>query len=306
MEETINLQPTLCAICGTPQNCVEVYPANFGMEAFNPQTFSARRLPDRIHYRLVRCLSCGLLRSDPVADAEALTRLYANSEQTYDRELDNLKQTYGRYLARLDRINPRRRTLLEIGCGNGFILEEALAQGYTDVWGVEPSAQAVEKAAPAVSSNILCDIFRPGLFQPDRFDSICLFQVFDHLPDPNTALAECYRILKPGGLVLGLNHNTNAFSARLMGERSPIIDIEHTYLYNPTTMARIFANHGFKVVSTGGVFNEYSLGYLSRLVPFPDRIKLGLFDFLKKSGMGQARLKVPLGNMYLIAQKPQG
>lgn len=304
MELTIILQPTVCAICGTPQNCDEVYPANFAMEAFNPQTFSARRLPDRIHYRLVRCRSCGLLRSDPVADAEALSRLYAHSEQTYDRELANLRHTYGRYLARLEKYNGRKGVLLEIGCGNGFMLEEALAQGYAEAWGVEPSAQAVKKADPAVRPHIACDILRPGLFPPERFDTICLFQVFDHLPDPNAALEECYRILKPGGLILGLNHNTAAFSARLMGERSPIVDIEHTYLYNPTTMSRIFEKHGFQVAGRGGVFNDYSLQYLMQLVPLPNGFKLALLNFLKNSGLGRARFKVPLGNMYLIGKKP--
>ena len=304
MDLPVTLQPTVCAICGSPDNCDEVYPANFSMEAFNPKIFSARRLPDRIHYRLVRCRACGLLRSDPVADAEALSRLYARSAQTYDRELDNLKHTYGRYLAWLERYGGRKGALLEIGCGNGFVLEEALAQGYAEAWGVEPSAQAVEKAAPALRGRIVCDVFRPGLFPAGRFDAIAFFQVFDHLPDPNAALAEAWRILKPGGLALALNHNTAAFSARLLGERSPIVDIEHTYLYDPATMAKIFEKHGFQVAGRGAVFNDYSLQYLFQLVPLPKGLKLGLLRLLKNSRLGRLRLQVPLGNQYLIARKP--
>ncbi len=306
LEAAISLEPTACAICGTLGNCAEVYPANFGMEAFNPQTFSARRLPDRIHYRLVRCRSCGLLRSDPVADAETLSRLYARSAQTYDRELANLQLTYGRYLARLARHHPGKGAFLEIGCGNGFVLEEALAQGYTEVRGVEPSAQAVEKAGSKVRAQIVCDIFRPGLFAADQFDAAGLFQVFDHLPDPNAALAECYRILKPGGLVLGLNHNAAALSARWMGERSPIVDIEHTYLYDPHTMARIFQKHGFQVVESGPVYNHYSLQYLFQLVPLAGGLKLAALNVLKKSGLGRLRIGLPLGNLYQSARQPVG
>jgi SAM-dependent methyltransferase len=304
MSETVTLQPTTCAICSTPENCEEVYPANFDMAAFNPQIFSARRLPDRIHYRLVRCRSCGLLRSDPVADAEALSRLYARSEQTYDRELIYLKHTYGRYLARLEKLGGRKGSLIEIGCGNGFVLEEALAQGYAEAWGVEPSSQAVEKASPVLRERIVCDIFRPGLFPAERFDTVAMFQVFDHLPDPAMVLEECFRILKPGGMILGLNHNAAAFSARLMGERSPIVDIEHTYLYTPDTMTKIFTRHGFRVAARGAVFNEYSLQYLTQLVHLPARIKPGALSFLKSSGIGRIRFNVPLGNMFVIGQKP--
>jgi SAM-dependent methyltransferase len=304
LTQSISLEPTVCAICDTPDNCVEVYPANFGTEAFNPQTFSARRLPDRIHYRLVRCRTCGLLRSDPVADAETLSRLYAHSAQTYDRELANLRLTYGRYLARLAQHNPTKGAFLEVGCGNGFMLEEALDQGYAQVRGVEPSAQAVEKANPRVRAQIVCDIFRPGLFAAETFDAVGLFQVFDHLPDPNAALSECYRILKPDGLVLGLNHNTAALSARVLGERSPIVDIEHTYLYNPPTMARIFQKHGFQVVESGPVYNHYSLQYLAQLVPLPGGLKRAALDLFKTTGLGRLRFSLPLGNLYQIARKP--
>ena len=69
---------------------------------------------------------------------------------------------------------------------------------------------------------------------------VCLFQVFDHIPDPNLLLRECRRILRPGGLVLALNHNVDALPNRILGARSPIIDVEHTYLYSPATMNAIF------------------------------------------------------------------
>ena len=64
----LRLDATRCAICGTLDNALELYAANFTTNALNPEVFSARRLPDRLHFRLVRCLSCGLVRSDPVAD----------------------------------------------------------------------------------------------------------------------------------------------------------------------------------------------------------------------------------------------
>ena len=110
--------------------------------------------------------------------------------------------------------------------------------------------------------------------------------------------------LRPGGMVLSINHNTSAVSARLLGERSPIVDIEHTYLYNPTTMSRIFSAHGFQIRDTGSVWNQYSLRYLVRLLPLPLGPKQAALAWLQRHAIGRLRLSVPLGNLFLVAQKP--
>src|SRR5437870_1982024 len=95
------LRATRCALCAAEGNATQLYPANFAMDAFNPAVFSARRLPDRVHYRMVRCATDGLVRSDPVASPEDLARLYAQSTFDYGEEVASLRQTYGRYLAKL-------------------------------------------------------------------------------------------------------------------------------------------------------------------------------------------------------------
>lgn len=300
----IALQATACAICGSGVGAVELYPANFDAGAFNTNVFSARRLPDRIRYRMVRCTGCGLVRSDPIADAAALAHLYTESTFEYDDEVANLKATYGRYLRLLERHRAHKGALLEVGCGNGFVLEEALRQGYDTVRGVEPSTAAIAKADARVRPHLVCDIMRPGLFQPEQFDVVTFFQVFDHLPNPVEVLVECFRILKPGGLILCLNHNIAAVSARVLRERSPIIDIEHTYLYTPKTLTRLFTAQGFSVERVLPVRNIYTLHYLTRLMPFPKALKTSLLKRLRRNAFGQVRLAVPLGNLCLIARKP--
>ncbi len=300
----VDLVSTRCAICDTTEKATEVYPANFRPDDLNPATFSARRPPDRVHYRMVRCGTCGLVRSDPIVRPDTLTELYQASGFDYDLEVDNLRATYGRYLAKIGRYCGNRPSLLEIGCGNGFAMEEALGRGFTTVQGVEPSTAAVADAAPAVRTSILCDVMRPGLLDPDQFDAACLFQVFDHLPDPGGLLDECWKALKPGGHLLILNHNVRALSARLLGRRSPIIDIEHTYLYSPATLSRICLAHGFEVRETGPVWNRARIGYLAHLAPLPPRLRRGVSTVCDSTLLGRVSLPLPLGNLYLIARRP--
>jgi len=301
---TVDVHATCCAICGTEGNSTELYSANFSPEDFSPAVFSARRLPDRIHYRIVRCNSCGLVRSDPVADSSVVAKLYRESTFDYSGEVENLSHTYGAYLARLDAHGVRKDALLEIGCGNGFFLAEASRLGYRDVRGVEPSEAAIQLADDKVRSKIVCAMMTAGLFPRDSFDVVCLFQVLDHIFDPRSLLETCFQILKPGGFVLCLNHNVEALSARLMKDRSPIIDIEHTYLYSAATLGRLFSKLGFQVKESGGVRNTYSLNYLLRLVPSPAAMKNLVLRIAKNTGLARMSLSVPLGNLYVAAQKP--
>ena len=297
------LHATVCAICGTTANSEEVYPSNFDDDAFTPQVFSARRLPDGVHYRMVRCRTCGLIRSDPVAASGVLNKLYEQSTFTYDRETGPLTRTYGRYLRRAAEGLASRTAILEIGSGNGFLLEEALRQGWTTIAGVEPSSDAIANAAPEVRPHLVADVMREGLFPADTFDLICLFQVLDHIPEPVAILEECRRVLKPGGRILCLNHNVEALSAKILGERSPIIDVEHTYLYSPRTMRKLFERAGLQTHEVGRVFNTYPLRYLFRLVPMPTVIKKFLLRFLDLTGLGRISMSVPLGNLFAVAEK---
>lgn len=298
------LHVTRCAICRTFGNAVELYPAALRDEAFSPAVFSARRLPDRLHYRMVRCGSCGLVRSDPIASTALTHELYQRASFDYESETAGLAATYGRYLSALDGYGATKEALLEVGCGDGFFLEEALRRGYASVSGVEPTVPAVRRARPGLREHIICDVMRPGIFAPESFDVICLFQVLDHLVDPVAVLDECFACLKPCGLVLALNHNIDALSARLLKERSPIIDVEHTYLYSPATMARMFRERGFEVHRVGAVTNRLTLRYLVHLFPIPSSIKRAALRWIGETPLGRLPLSLPLGNLYLIAAKP--
>jgi SAM-dependent methyltransferase len=298
----ILLRSTACAICETFGNSDEVYPPTFDDASFNDRVFSARRLPDRVHYRMVRCRKCGLVRSDPAADQSSLAQLYGRSTFDYAAEVPNLRRTYRRYLARARRYCSGK-SLLEIGCGNGFMLEAALALGYQEVRGVEPSADAIASAASSVRDRIVRDIMRPGLFQDGEFDTACMFQVFDHLPEPGALLDQVRSALSLGGVLLCFNHNVESVSARILGERSPIVDIEHCYLYSPATMRALMKQHGFAVLESAAATNTLSLRHFLHLTPAPPSLKRGMVGVADRTGAGRVPLRLRLGNLFTIGRK---
>lgn len=323
----------VCAICGK-NNYRVLYPENFDIKNLDERTFSARRLPDKVHYRIVQCKTCRLVYSNPILPYSRIVALYKKSFTSYDEHIENLKETYGFYLKKLEKFRKGLKIsvsndlsgaqlkrsedehahrsekrgienlfLLEIGCGNGFFLEEALKQGYGQVYGVEPGKKSVEKANSKIKKNIVVDIFRPGLFKKNFFDVVCCFQTLDHIPDPNSFLQECFAVLKKGGLVLFLNHDVSSLSARILREGSPIIDIEHTYLFDKKTMTQIFKKHRFKILEVSDATNIHHLSHWIHLFPFPRLIKILLSRFLEFTHLGKIKIKLNPGNVVLIAKK---
>jgi len=255
-----------------------LYPQNFQAADLNAATFSARRLPDRLHYRLVRCNRDGLVRSNPILAQHRLVELYARSHFTYAGETQHLARTYRAALRPALAGRPRNAPLLEVGCGNGFFLQHLQAAGYPNVCGVEPSREAVAAAPAALRPCIVNDVLRPGVFAPERFAVVTLFQVLDHIADPNAFLEVCRAILQPGGALVAFQHDIGSWSYRLLRERSPIIDVEHTHLYDARTGAALLAKHGFKVQGWRRPANLVSLRHVCWLMPLPARLKQRLLD----------------------------
>lgn len=290
-----------CPVCSGSGHQV-IYPStvNFGKD-LNIKIFSARRLPDRIHGTIIKCNRCGLVRTYEVIDDGKLSKLYANSSFTYKNLTDNLRISYGRILREAQKYLARKKNFLEIGCGNGFMLEEAKKIGFERVRGIEPSRDAIARAGKFVRSFIRQDVLRTGVFPKNSFDLIAAFQVFDHIPDPNLFLETCLTLLRPNGILVLMNHDVESLSAKVLGERSPIIDIEHTYLYSQKTIGSILKKNGFKVRKIYSPPAVFSIRYFLRLLPLPKIIKKVIEN--SKFKLFDLNINIEPGNLCAIAAK---
>lgn len=293
-----------CAICGKKQKLVELYPQTIDFEKVNAETFSARRTPDRMHYRLVRCINCELIFSNPVLEPEKTNKFYEKSLFSYGDESEYLKKTYRYYLEKaLHNKKKIHLKLLDIGCGNGFFLDEVKKLGIKSVHGVEPSKSTIEMAPESIKKNIKNSILKKGLFKENFFDVICCFHTLDHVIDPNFFLKICFKLLKKGGTVLFVVHNTDGLSVKLFGEKSAIFDIEHIYLFNPKSLTSLFSKNNFNVIDVFDVKNRYPLSYWSRMIPIPKILKIALLKLFEVTGIGKIPVSIKPGNIGIIAQK---
>jgi SAM-dependent methyltransferase len=294
---------TVCPICETLDNSKLIYSSNVNIETFSSEVFSARRLPDRQHYQWVRCLSCGLLRSDPIFRVN-LTKLYEESSFDYSTEVHGLKKTYMGLVKKALGKEVSPRSIFEIGSGNGFFLEAAKDSGFQKISGIEPSFGAINAAREDVRPHLIATMMSSSVLPMNSFQVGAMFHTLDHLQDPIQTLRDCFDALESGGTFVVAVHNERSWSARLLGERSPIIDVEHTYLYSLKTGRQVLEKAGFINVRAGTYNNYYSLAYIVHLLPISRKFR----KFVLESWIGQAlskvKMVVPLGNIWIAGIKP--
>lgn len=144
-----------------------------------------------------------------------------------------------------------RPRLLDVGCALGFMLQEAKAAGW-DATGVETSEFAAKYATEHAGCPVHTGTVENAALHSDSFDVVTLMDVIEHVAEPRTLLCEIYRILRPGGVVFIVTPNFGSLFVKLYGLRAyGVWPDQHVVYFQPSTMARMLRDVGFKRTITG-------------------------------------------------------
>jgi 2-polyprenyl-3-methyl-5-hydroxy-6-metoxy-1,4-benzoquinol methylase len=301
--QAIPLVARSCPVCGSAREDRVFAEANVTATALDGFAFSSRKVPEHMHHRIVMCEACDVLYSSPVPTREFLETAYREASFDASDESRFASATYASFLPRIARSLPDRIGALDIGTGDGAFLAELLAHGFSDVVGVEPSAAPVAQAAPRVKELIRVGPFDASGFGAGRFRLVTCFQTMEHVGDPLGLCRDAHGLLKDQGALFLVCHDYRALSARLMGLKSPIFDIEHLQLFSRASIRRTLEAAGFARVEVHTVVNRYPVHYWTKLAPFPKSMKAGLLRALKARAIGRAMLSAPVGNIAAIGYK---
>lgn len=295
--------PRACPLCGGDDFRV-LAEATIDEDKLTDSAFASRKVPEYMHSRMVECNLCGMLYANPVLRPETLEGAYKEASFDSGAESRLAAVTYRALLEPHLTALPSQRSALDIGAGDGAFVEELLGLGFEDVIGVEPSIAPIEAANPAIRGHLKCGIFAAEEFAAESLDLITCFQVIEHVWDPVKITRDALALLKPGGLFFLVAHDRRALSARLMGTRSPIFDIEHLQLFDSRTSSALLRNTGFNAIKVNSVQNRYPVDYWLKLFPIPRPIKSGVRRLAQLSGIGKLLLSLPAGNLAVLGQKP--
>ncbi len=292
-----------CPVCGdSSSNARRFLDERIDPSRLNEFSFASRKEPEFFNYSMVQCTNCDLVFVDRPPSQQALHQAYHQADYDSSEEANDAAAAYLRELApviaRLD-----RNAALEIGTGTGVLLEGLKERGFQDVLGVEPSTAAIEAAPPHRKMWIREGIFRESDYRPASFDLICCFMTLEHVHDPTEIAASVGRLLKPGGAFVTVTHDNRSTVNRLLGRRSPIIDVEHMQLFSKRSIAELFRRTGYTDVVVSPFANRYAVSYWMRLMPLGRGIKQAIVRGSNLLGLGRRKVSINVGNMVAVGYR---
>jgi SAM-dependent methyltransferase len=293
-----------CPLCGPGSPSHVLAESNIDPAKLDQFAFASRKLPEYMHPRLMECESCRIVYGDPVLSLESIAAGYQEAAFDSGNEANYASLTYQRLIDNIKTQMPDCDSALDIGTGDGVFLERLLESGFQRVRGIEPSAAPVAAAKPHIRELIQVGLFDPADYQPGSFTLITCFQVMEHVWDPLALCQGALSLLKPGGALVAVVHNRHALSAKVLGRKSPIFDIEHLQLFSARSGRRLLELAGFIGVDAQPIWNHYPLHYWMKLFPFPAAIKKPLLAFATAAPPFRIPLSLPAGNLVISGFRP--
>lgn len=250
-------------------------------------------------FTVVKCRSCGLMRTNPRPTPETIGFYYPDD--------------YGPYVGtRVQHINPKSATaiktllkplfrrvfnfntttlptmapgrMLEIGCASGAFLHQMAGQGW-QVQGIEFSEKAAQAAAQ-LGYRVHAGPLETAPQPDEPFDLIVGWMVLEHLHDPIGGLQKLREWAKPGAWLALSVPNAGSLEFRFFKDKWYALQLPtHFHHFTPATLDKVLSASGWKLekvhhqrvlsnlfASTGYVLHDKGYTKLGqKLIDFPER-----------------------------------
>lgn len=260
-----------------------------------------------------RCATCRLIFIYPIPTSIATVYsddYFCGAEGgfgyiNYDEDKDATSTEFKKYLESIERHYPSKGSLLDVGAATGSFLIAARERGW-QVAGVEISPFAAQTGREK-GIDLRTDIVEEAGFTENSFEVITLWDVFEHLPDPEKTLSYLRTLLKPNGLLVMNMPNADSMYAKLAGKHwTLIIPPEHLRLFNPDNLATLLTRNGFSMISRGSIGKRFKAAYIFQILYTIRHQKIWrkISDYIKTTPVNKLSIPINLkDNMFIIARK---
>jgi 2-polyprenyl-3-methyl-5-hydroxy-6-metoxy-1,4-benzoquinol methylase len=215
----------------------------------------------------LECHDCRTQRILPKAlkDQSSAETLY-NEYDGPDFSDVNLEQFTRNILKRLRETQVgfgQGKKVLDVGCGNGLLLETICQQFGCTGTGIDVDQRRIAKAqARARHASFKCELF-DGAKLGEKFDVIISSAVIEHVVDPPGFLKQFHPALADDGSLFLLTPNARSLNYRLLRSwwRELLSIGEHIYLFTPGSLEACANRAGFELVKLSSDFDRTELKF---------------------------------------------
>ena len=169
--------------------------------------------------------------------------------------------------------------------------------------GVEPSRYLCELGRTHYGLDLRAGILSDHNFDPETFDVICLWDVLEHLTNPDAIVAEIHSLLRPGGHFIVSYPDYGSWAQRILGKKWPFLLSVHLTYFTKPTIRQFLGDRGFDVKSIGPLWQTLEFGYVLKRASDYFR----LFEVARRIvgwiGCSRLPLTYNMGQSIAVAQK---
>lgn len=182
------------------------------------------------------------------------------------------------------------RWTLEVGCGEGRVSRDLKARGHRVIAvDTSPTLIGLAKAADGSIEYVRCDASRLP-FQEGTFDLVVFYNSLMDFDDMDAAVAECARVLIPGGsMCVSITHPMQDAGRFTANEADAPFVIEGSYLEDRRPFSAVMERDGLQMHFRGWA---YPLESYSRA--------------MEKSGLQIQAMREPAAPPATVAKNPAG
>lgn len=192
---------------------------------------------------LYQCQDCNFIQFDDSID---VLHYYQEFEDaSYDAGHKSRSMQFQKILKTIHCYISKGR-LLDIGAGNGLLVQRALQMGYF-AEGIEPSQWLQQKAENEYNLPVYFGTFpNPKCLGP--YDIITLIDVIEHVSQPLTLLKEIRKAITPNGILVLNTPDVDSLMARILKWKWWHFRVAHIGYFNKKNIALALEKSGFDIV----------------------------------------------------------
>lgn len=215
------------------------------------------------------CGDCGFIFINPPFTEDTVEKFYSEdyfrgrADYSYidEREIKKYSMFVWDRRIRTIRKYVRDGNFLDIGCSFGGLLESA--SKYYTPFGIELSEYAFSHSDRLFGKNIHHGTLNDHKFKEGFFSAITMIELIEHLADPVYAVNECFRLLRPGGVLVVQTANMNGKQAKDLGSGYEYFMPGHLSYFTAENLSGLLKAAGFGKIK---IYYPVEFGLLPKLL----------------------------------------
>jgi 2-polyprenyl-3-methyl-5-hydroxy-6-metoxy-1,4-benzoquinol methylase len=266
-------------------------------------------------YDVVACDDCGMCYAADLPGQDRFDEYYTDSSK-YDLGAEgahlaesDLKRFAGQAEFVGVHLTDRRTPILDVGTATGGFLEALRGRGYENLFGVDPSPDAVRVAREERGFEAVVGGIQAARKWGRNFGLITYLAVLEHLLDPRDDIRTLASLLRADGLALVQVPDAGSFKHHVDAPFQQF-SVEHINYFTRSSLANLMGAEGFSLIEDRTVVLPVSadadMGAVEAIYRYDGTVRAPVWDgtggddvreYVRRCEGKEARLRDRIGDM---------